>query len=882
MFLSSCSLAGYARNLLLALGMSCASCAILVAMPPPPLRWEVQHPQWGIDTPGIDTEGKIIYRTMPPSGSPQSLTALDPSDGSIVWGPTIPAPCSHLSAGFSLGTNGLLYTTGDWNACGSGRLFALDVRDGSVVWTLPDCPGGNTSPHPRQSPALNEDLSAVHWGSTALCSVDMDDGSMRWSASGGLYIGSRGIVVDEDDNVIYGTFGGRSRSRVISRREGGGENWRLSDDGSSDGWYVAGLLPGGRVMLVHHANRTVSLYDDSGNEVWTLPDLTRPILDENGTIYMSSIEGPDVAAVDQDGSVLWRRSIPGYSHVQIDFVDDWGRLYVRASHDLLALSSAGGEVLWRFRARGCLRAGTALLPDGSILAADEDGWFYRLGSSLRYAPSTWPLALYATLRREQGGKAPAGYDCSEGPRPCEHPPCATGPALEDHCSPCVIDVCAADPYCCATTWDALCVATARELCPGEPGCPAGPLNDECAAAALITESDTPLPFTTLWAATDGADEPLACNFSGDTHVRSDVWYEYVPSCDGPAVVSLCGSTYDTKLAVYEGAACLPASPADACNDNACGPQSEVWITVTAGRSYMVRVGGFGRTQGEGTLTIRLPDADGDEVSDRCDNCPKHPNPGQEDADGDGKGDACDICPGTHQQFPMDEDGDGIYDPRDNCLCTTNPFQQDWDGDGPGNPCDNCPYHWNPGQEDGDGDGMGDACDHFWNCETDADCGDEDACTDDICDPVVGCIHLPVDCDDGDRCTEDTCDPDLGCRSVLLDSDGDEIPDCDDNCPGDQNPGQEDGDGDEIGDACDPCPDDPGGAGLPGDLDGDGIPDLWDNCPCTPNRDQRDWDGDGWGNACDNCPYLYNPDQGDSDGDGRGDLCDSSPGDSGGG
>jgi len=457
--------------------------------------------------------------------------------------------------------------------------------------------------------------------------------------------------------------------------------------------------------------------------------------------------------------------------------------------------------------------------------------------------------------------------------PCEHSPCATGPALADHCSPCVIDVCAADPYCCASSWDALCVATARELCPGEPGCPAGPTNDECAAAPLITEADTPLPFTTSWAATDGPDEPGACNFSEDTHVRSDIWYEYVPSCDGPAVISLCGSAYDTKLAVYEGAVCLPAPPAGACNDDACGLQSEVRIAVTAGRSYLVRIGGFSRNQGGGTLTIRLPDADGDGVSDPCDNCPEDPNPGQEDGDGDGKGDACDLCPGTSQQSPMDEDGDGIVNERDNCPCTSNPYQQDWDGDGWGNACDNCPYQWNPGQEDGDADGKGDTCDPVWNCGTDAACDDGDACTDDVCDPVAGCLNTPVDCDDGDRCTQDTCDPVTGCVNVPADSDGDGVLDCGDNCPEDPNPGQEDGDGDGIGDACDPCPDDPGGAGLPGDLDGDGVPDIWDNCPCTPNRDQRDWDGDGWGDACDNCPYFYNPDQTDSDGDGLGDPCD---------
>ena len=81
-----------------------------------------------------------------------------------------------------------------------------------------------------------------------------------------------------------------------------------------------------------------------------------------------------------------------------------------------------------------------------------------------------------------------------------------------------------------------------------------------------------------------------------------------------------------------------------------------------------------------------------------------------------------------------------------------------------------------------------------------------------------------------------------------------------------------------------------------DSDGDGVPDVEDNCPDTPNPDQQltvfyaDFDGDGLGdpldsltacalptgyveNADDNCPAVYSLDTTDSDGDGIGDACD---------
>ena len=52
-----------------------------------------------------------------------------------------------------------------------------------------------------------------------------------------------------------------------------------------------------------------------------------------------------------------------------------------------------------------------------------------------------------------------------------------------------------------------------------------------------------------------------------------------------------------------------------------------------------------------------PDADGDDVPDRVDNCPQTPNSDQADNDGDGAGDVCDD----------DDDGDGIPDGDDACV-----------------------------------------------------------------------------------------------------------------------------------------------------------------------------------------------------------------------
>jgi hypothetical protein len=102
-----------------------------------------------------------------------------------------------------------------------------------------------------------------------------------------------------------------------------------------------------------------------------------------------------------------------------------------------------------------------------------------------------------------------------------------------------------------------------------------------------------------------------------------------------------------------------------------------------------------------------------------------------------------------------------------------------------------------------------------------------------------------------------------------DTDGDGVPDAQDNCPAVFNPPrpvdgfvQADFDGDGAGDVCDPCPIDPGTTSCstpdPNDRDGDGVPNASDNCPGVPNADQADADGDGKGDACDACPNYPNP------------------------
>ena len=61
-------------------------------------------------------------------------------------------------------------------------------------------------------------------------------------------------------------------------------------------------------------------------------------------------------------------------------------------------------------------------------------------------------------------------DDSCGPT-CDRSTCEVGPPLDAGCDACIADICAVDPYCCGTWWDSICVGEVVTVC-GDYVCPA--------------------------------------------------------------------------------------------------------------------------------------------------------------------------------------------------------------------------------------------------------------------------------------------------------------------------------------------------------------------------------------------------------------------------
>ena len=110
---------------------------------------------------------------------------------------------------------------------------------------------------------------------------------------------------------------------------------------------------------------------------------------------------------------------------------------------------------------------------------------------------------------------------------CSHPICATGVALVATCDPCATALCAADPYCCSTTWDGTCVGEVTAICGLSCAVvPDGGAGGDCAHS--VCAAGGPLAATCTKCATDlCAQDPYCC---------STVWDA---TCVGE-VASICG------------------------------------------------------------------------------------------------------------------------------------------------------------------------------------------------------------------------------------------------------------------------------------------------------------------------------------------------------
>src|SRR6516165_9201746 len=127
------------------------------------------------------------------------------------------------------------------------------------------------------------------------------------------------------------------------------------------------------------------------------------------------------------------------------------------------------------------------------------------------------------------------------------------------------------------------------------------VNDQCAGAIALQPGVGFTEDTTT--ATSTGDPVPACQ----TVFGNGVWFTYTPTETAPVLVSSCGSTFDTVIAVYTGT--CGALTQIACDDDngpdCSGTTASVVFNATAGTTYHILAGGYNSLTGNLRIVAQL-------------------------------------------------------------------------------------------------------------------------------------------------------------------------------------------------------------------------------------------------------------------------------------
>jgi outer membrane protein assembly factor BamB len=227
----------------------------------------------------------------------------------------------------------------------AGKLVALAVGDGRVVWSTPVSGGVDAEAR------FDAQRGQVYVGSDDGWFYAMGpDGAVRWSYK------SKGAIErlpELDSELVYFTT---ANDRVVALEASTGK-WRWQYERETpEGFTIHGhsgpRLHEGAVFVGFSDGFLVALQAATGQVMWarSLAAATEQFVDVDATpalfgdtVIASSYSGGLYALADRNGDVRWRRGIEGASALRIDS----GRLYVAAPREGLAAFTPDGNVLWR-------------------------------------------------------------------------------------------------------------------------------------------------------------------------------------------------------------------------------------------------------------------------------------------------------------------------------------------------------------------------------------------------------------------------------------------------------------------------------------------------------------------------------------------------------
>jgi outer membrane protein assembly factor BamB len=297
----------------------------------PPFRWQwTFRAQRLLEFPPAVSQGKLFLPVLD-----GRLYALDRRDGRVIWKRNL-GRCIAASPTFA---NGLLVVTAlnRYGHCStrtenlSGTLAVLRARDGKVRWSV-------ALPPTESSPLVAGDTIYIGDWDGWMRAYALTNGHLRWRLRLGGAI--KASISSAGDRLYVGAYDGRLY--CVSR--GGKLLWR----GSSQSTFL------GR------------------GHFYSTPAVAY------GRVYLGSTDGKVYSFGARSGAVRWSYSTGSYVYAAPAV---WNGLVLVGSYDswFYALDAATGERRWRFHANGRI-SGAATVLDGIVYFSTFAGRTYGLSA----------------------------------------------------------------------------------------------------------------------------------------------------------------------------------------------------------------------------------------------------------------------------------------------------------------------------------------------------------------------------------------------------------------------------------------------------------------------------------------------------------------------
>jgi outer membrane protein assembly factor BamB len=264
-----------------------------------------------------------------------------------------------------------------------GNLYALNVSDGTTLWSYKTGGAVNSSPL--------FDGGNVYFSSNDgyLYALKASSGALLWRKQ------IKGAIPSSLTIAGGMIYAGSSAGSIYAFNEANGAlRWRYSTVGSAA---TSTPVVTNHVLYCSASNGYVyALNADSGSPRWR--DLARnvtftmPVVDNN-IVYVGSTNGFLYALRAANGSSLWRYTTPRSVALSAPFVAG-GVVYAGASDQYL-YAVRSGKLLWRFKTGGKINA----RPDvnnGVVYAGSDDGYLYALNAP--NGMQNWHFQAASTVR----------------------------------------------------------------------------------------------------------------------------------------------------------------------------------------------------------------------------------------------------------------------------------------------------------------------------------------------------------------------------------------------------------------------------------------------------------------------------------------------------